>query len=238
MTATIDAGLVHSWMSHAAVALHDACPLLTELDAARGDADHGYNMDRGFRAISDALDAAPSVTAEQALLTSAAVLRKTMGGTTGPLWATALRRIGKALGPGDPATPEQLAAALQAAGDGVADIGEAREGDNTMLDAIYPAARALHAGVAAGDGLLVALQAAATAATSGAQATAERAATKGRASYLGDRAIGKPDPGATSAAIVIVALYDAAVDDADHPPAPNTPPPTLPTGSHQQDATT
>lgn len=217
MTVTIDARFINSWMSYAADALHDACPLLTELDAARGDADHGFNMDRGFRAISDALTAAPPATADQALLAAAAVLRKTMGGTTGPLWATALRRIGKALGPTDPATPEQLAAAVQAAGDGVADIGEAREGDNTMLDAIYPAARALQARLNDGADLVTALAAAATAAEAGAQATAERAAAKGRASYLGDRAIGRPDPGATSAALVIAALYDAARDDADHP---------------------
>jgi dihydroxyacetone kinase-like protein len=207
----VDAALIIAWMNEAAEQLHTACPYLTELDAARGDADHGVNMDRGFRAIADALTADPPTSGGRAMLSAAAVLRKTMGGTTGPLWSVALRRIGKTLGDDDPAEPAVLAAALRAAADGVSAIGEAQEGENTMLDAMYPAARAMATRVDEGASLSAALADAAQAATEGALATADRAATKGRASYLGERAIGQPDPGATSASLVITALHGVVV---------------------------
>lgn len=203
---TIDASLVLAWMNIAADDLHDACPALTDLDAARGDADHGVNMERGFRAIASALTADPPASAGQCLTVAAAVLRKTMGGTTGPLWATALRRAGKTLSAQEPNEPATLALSLFAAADAVAEIGGAKEGDNTMLDALYPAARAMKSALDAGMNLATSVTAASTAAAEGAAGTAHRIATKGRASYLGQRGVGHADPGATSAAIVVHAL--------------------------------
>src|SRR3954466_15013980 len=97
MTTTIDAAFTVAWMNAAATALDEACPLLTELDAARGDADHGVNMQRGFAAIAAQLEQEPPATAGDALLSAAKVLRRTMGGTSGPLWSAALRRAGKTL---------------------------------------------------------------------------------------------------------------------------------------------
>jgi dihydroxyacetone kinase-like protein len=198
---TLDA----AWMCAAAEALDAACPLLTELDAARGDADHGVNMRRGFGAIAKQLDEEPPTSAGAALLTGAKVLRRTMGGTSGPLWSAALRRAGRTLAD----DPDGLAAALAAAAAAVAEIGGAQEGDNTMLDALLPAARELERQLAHEVPLPEAVEAAAVAAEAGAASTASRRATKGRASYLGDRGVGAPDPGATSAAIVVRALASA-----------------------------
>ncbi|MER6528621.1 dihydroxyacetone kinase subunit DhaL [Streptomyces sp. NPDC001508] len=206
---TIDARLIVTWLSLAADDLHEACPRLTELDAARGDADHGVNMDRGFRAIADDLAARPPSSAAAALLQAAGVLRKVMGGTTGPLWATALRRAGKSLEDDHSHGAGSIADALFAAAEAVSDIGGAREGDNTMLDALLPAARALQQQHQAGSTLPEACVAATAAADEAAGATSKRVARKGRASYLGERGIGTPDPGAVSTAVVIGALGKA-----------------------------
>lgn len=216
--ALIDAAFVTAWMDAAAEELQRATPYLTELDAARGDADHGVNMERGFRAIADRLHAHAPTSSGQALLDAAGVLRKTMGGTTGPLWAVALRRAGKTLGTTHPASPTDLANALLGAGVAISEVGGAQEGDNTMLDALLPAARAMADALAHGQDLPTALTRATDAAQAGAADTADRVATKGRASYLGERAIGQPDPGATSAAIVVAALRTALQNTFTTPP--------------------
>lgn len=212
---TVDADFVDAWMRASARALHEACPYLTELDSQRGDADHGVNMERGFGAIVAALDDAAGTGAAPAsgadvLALAAATLRRIMGGTTGPLWTMALRRAGKALEGGEPNSPADLAAALAAAGEGVAELGEASEGENTLLDSLLPAARTLAASLDAGTEPLAALTEAKLAAEAGAEATAGRIATKGRGSYLGERGASAADPGATSAAVVVAALETAA----------------------------
>jgi dihydroxyacetone kinase-like protein len=205
MTETLDAAFAIAWMNAAATALDEACPLLTELDAARGDADHGVNMQRGFAAIAAHLAQEPPTAAGDALLAAAKVLRRTMGGTSGPLWSAALRRAGKTL----TENPRTLADALAAGAAAVSEIGGADEGDNTMLDALLPAARSLERELATGATLQAAVAAAAAAADAGAAQTATRVAVKGRASYLGERGIGSADPGATSAAIVVRSLITA-----------------------------
>ena len=210
MTETpIDAAFAIAWMNAAAAALADACPRLTELDAARGDADHGVNMQQGFAAIAEQLGANPPGTVGEALIAGSNTLRRAMGGTSGPLWSAALRRAGKALAVADPAPATALADALAAAAAAVTELGGAAEGDNTMLDALLPAARALKQQLESDVPLPQAAQAASDAAEAGALATAQRVAAKGRASYLGERGLGNPDPGATSAAIIVRSLVDA-----------------------------
>jgi len=216
MNETLDTAFAVAWMNAAAAALDDACPLLTELDAARGDADHGVNMQRGFAAIAAHLAEATPASPGEALLASAKVLRGTMGGTSGPLWSAALRRAGKALGTQPRVPADALAEALNAAAAAVAEIGGAAEGENTMLDALLPAARALEQAFRNDATLTEAVQAAASAAEAGAAETASRVAVKGRASYLGERGVGNRDPGATSAAIIIRSLT-YAVARADDP---------------------
>ena len=128
---------------------------------------------------------------------------------SGPLWGTAFRRAGRALGDREELDGQDLVVALRAAVDGVVELGAAQPGDKTMVDALGPAVDALAAALDSGEPLEAALSAATKAAESGAKATVPLQARKGRASYLGERSIGHQDPGATSAALVIAALQRA-----------------------------
>ncbi len=194
------------WLTEASRLLHEARDELTELDAARGDADHGVNMDRGFKAVADALAEESFESPKAVLLHASAVLRRSMGGTSGPLWSAGLRRMGLALGAGPEVDSHLLGVALLDAAQGISELGGAKEGDNTMLDVLLPAGRELQERLEAGVPLLDAVERAGSDARRRAQATADRGSTKGRASYLGDRAIGAADPGAMSASIVLTAL--------------------------------
>lgn len=211
MSDTFDADLITEWMVNAADLLASACPQLTELDAALGDADHGVNMERGFGSIATALAGGPPTMPHEALLTAAAVLRKTMGGTSGALWAGALRRAGKALEAAGVFDDWALLDALEQAWAAVGELGGAREGDNTLLDAVLPATRTMRNRLEMGAPIHDAIRDAVRAAHAGAAATAERVARRGRASYVGERGLGTPDPGATSAAVVFEGLQAAIV---------------------------
>jgi dihydroxyacetone kinase-like protein len=129
-----------------------------------------------------------------------------VGGASGPLWGSGLRRAGRALGDAETVDGKQLATALDEAVAGIVELGLAAPGDATMVDALAPAARALHQAVNSGQSLGQSIGAAAKAARSGAEATVPLQARKGRASYLGPRSVGYQDPGATSAAIILEAL--------------------------------
>jgi len=201
---------IHAWMTLVAESVKDQRDYLTQLDAAIGDGDHGVNMDRGFDAVGKALAAqGDSLTPGKLLTVAGKTLVSTVGGASGPLWGTAFRRAGRALGDREELDGNDLVVALQAALDGVVELGAAQPGDKTMVDALGPAIEALTAALGAGDPLDRALAAASQAAEDGARATVPLQARKGRASYLGERSIGHQDPGATSAALVMAALQRA-----------------------------
>ena len=201
---------IHAWMTTIAESVKDRRDYLTQLDAAIGDGDHGVNMDRGFEAVGKALAAQDGSLSPGKLLTVAGkTLVSTVGGASGPLWGTAFRRAGRALGDREELGGEELVVALRAALDGVVELGAAQPGDKTMVDALTPAIDALQAALDAGKPLGEALAAATEAAEGGAKATVPLQARKGRASYLGERSIGHQDPGATSAALVMAALQRA-----------------------------
>ncbi|MCI0345611.1 MAG: dihydroxyacetone kinase subunit L [Chloroflexi bacterium] len=203
---------VRRWLAGAAELLHEQRDYLTQLDAAIGDADHGINMDRGFTAVVAELDGIDDSPAPGRLLTTAgATLVSTVGGASGPLWGTALRRAGRSLGDTDEFDLAGLATALEAALDGVVELGAAQEGDKTMVDALAPAVRALRDGVENGAEPGDTLEAARGASEQGMRDTVPLQASKGRASYLGERSIGHQDPGATSTALIIAALERAIV---------------------------
>jgi len=198
------------WLTEAEAQISAQSDYLTQLDAAIGDGDHGTNMRRGFDAVGKALAGQGDGTPPgQLLIVAGKTLVATVGGASGPLWGSALRRAGRALGDADAFDGSQLAFALDAAIEGVVELGAASVGDKTMVDALVPAARALHDALESGRPLEQAAQAAADAAREGAEATTPMQARKGRASYLGERSIGHQDPGATSAAIIIAALSRA-----------------------------
>jgi dihydroxyacetone kinase-like protein len=201
----VDAGTVKRWLEAAAASLREQRDYLTQLDAAIGDADHGTNMDRGFTAVVEKL---PDLDGPPGKLLTAAgsTLVSTVGGASGPLWGTALRRAGRTLGEATEFGAAELAAALEAALAGVIELGAAQEGDKTMVDALAPAVRAFRAEVDGGGDVAAALAAARTACEDGMRATTPLQALKGRASYLGERSIGHQDPGATSTALILAAL--------------------------------
>ena len=204
---TVHAQTITSWLTEAEEQIRAQSDYLTQLDAAIGDGDHGINMRRGFDAVGKALAAQGNgVPGGRLLIVAGKTLVATVGGASGPLWGSALRRAGRALGDAETFGGEQLAAALDAALEGVVELGAAAPGDKTMVDALTPATKTLHEALEAGLALDAALAAAAQAAATGAEATVPMQARKGRASYLGERSIGHQDPGATSAAIILAAL--------------------------------
>jgi phosphoenolpyruvate---glycerone phosphotransferase subunit DhaL len=201
---------IHAWMTTIAESVKDRRDYLTQLDAAIGDGDHGVNMERGFDAVGKALAAQDgSLPPGKLLAVAGKTLVSTVGGASGPLWGTAFRRAGRALGDREELDGQDLVVALRAALDGVVELGAAQPGDKTMVDALGPAIDALESTLAAGEPLEAALAAATAAAESGAKATVPLQARKGRASYLGERSIGHQDPGATSAALIMAALQRA-----------------------------
>ncbi|GAA2900672.1 dihydroxyacetone kinase subunit DhaL [Streptomyces mexicanus] len=196
----LDTDFFRRWMTAAAAFVDREADRLTALDSPIGDADHGSNLQRGFTAVRAALEKEAPDTPGAVLTLAGRLLISTVGGASGPLYGTLLRRTGKALGEEAEVSEEQLAQALRAGVEGVKTLGGAVPGDKTMVDALVPAVDAL------GDGFA----AARTAAEQGAEATTPLQARKGRASYLGERSIGHQDPGATSSALLIAALAEAA----------------------------
>ncbi|MEW5352237.1 MULTISPECIES: dihydroxyacetone kinase subunit DhaL [unclassified Streptomyces] len=196
----LDADFFRRWMTATAASVNREADRLTALDSPIGDADHGSNLQRGFTAVTAALEKEAPDTPGGILALAGRQLISTVGGASGPLYGTLLRRAGKTLGDAAEVNEEQLAEALRAGVDGVMKLGGAAPGDKTMVDALVPAVEAL------GDGFA----AARSAAEDGAGATIPLQARKGRASYLGERSIGHQDPGATSSALLIAALVTAA----------------------------
>lgn len=198
--ADLDAEFFRRWLTAAAAAVDREAGRLTELDSAIGDADHGANMQRGFAAVTAVLEKEEPATPGAVLALAGRQLISTVGGASGPLYGTLLRRTGKDLGDEPTVSRQRLAQALGAGVAAVAQLGGAQAGDKTMLDALLPAV----------DALVESFAAARDAAAQGALATVPLQARKGRASYLGERSIGHQDPGATSSALLIGALAEVA----------------------------
>jgi dihydroxyacetone kinase-like protein len=200
----VDATAVTSWLRAFAEDVAEARDVLTELDSAIGDADHGANLDRGMAAVVVAIDADPPTDAANALKTAGMTLVGTVGGASGPLYGTFFLRMAGEVA-GGPIDSHGLGRALRAGLAGVVARGRAEPGDKTMFDALAPACDAYDAALAAGSSLAEALAAAAQAAAAGRDATVPMLARKGRASYLGERSVGHQDPGATSTALLVTA---------------------------------
>jgi phosphoenolpyruvate---glycerone phosphotransferase subunit DhaL len=190
-----------SWVRSFASVIHDNAGLLTELDSAIGDADHGTNMDRGMTAAVAALDAG-GLDAPDALFKKVGMtLVSTVGGASGPLYGTFFLRVGGALQGVETVDAAALGAALHAGVEGILARGKAELDDKTMYDALAPALDAYDA--TAGEGIGPALAAAAAAAAVGRDRVTPLVARKGRASYLGERSADHQDPGATSATMML-----------------------------------
>jgi len=199
-----------SWIFTAAASIAGNATLLSDLDAAIGDGDHGANMNRGFSAVIAKLDATAAADLGVLFKTVGMTLLSTVGGAAGPLYGGFFLALAKQCAGKTELDGIEIGALLDA---GLADIqkrGKAELGDKTMVDALAPAIVAFKS---AGPDLKQATVAAAAAARAAAVDTAPMLARKGRASYLGERSIGHQDPGANSMALLLEALSTACAED-------------------------
>ncbi|MDX1613152.1 MAG: dihydroxyacetone kinase subunit DhaL [Candidatus Promineifilaceae bacterium] len=197
-----------TWLEETAAVLAENRAYLTQLDSPIGDADHGINMDRGFKKVSEKLPTVADKDIGNILKTTGMTLISSVGGASGPLYGTFFMRGGMAVDAKEELTGEDLATMLQAGVDGVVQRGRAKAGDKTMIDAWLPAMKTLHSQLEEGADTEEALRAAVAACEQGMKDTIPLVARKGRASYLGERSAGHQDPGATSSYLILKALLD------------------------------
>jgi dihydroxyacetone kinase-like protein len=197
-----------SWLQQLALVLQENREYLTQLDSAIGDADHGINMDRGFKAVAEKLPTQAEMDIGSILKLVGTTLVSTVGGASGPLYGTAFLRAGMAMAGKRELYEADYIALLEAALEGIKARGKAQPGEKTMLDALAPALAAARAAEAEHPGLVEITRRASEAAEAGMKATIPLVATKGRASYLGERSAGHQDPGATSSWLILKTLAD------------------------------
>jgi dihydroxyacetone kinase-like protein len=182
---------------------------LTDLDSAVGDGDFGISLDRGFTAVKAELSAKPPADLKAVFQNTATVLIKSMGGSSGPLIGTLFLRAGATVADKSELRPADVVALFQAGVEGMQQRGKAERGDKTMMDAWLPAVDAMRGALEAGGGLTEVLERGTAAAEAGAEATKTMSARKGRASYIGERSVGHPDPGAIAVAMMLNAAAEA-----------------------------
>ncbi len=181
--------------------------LLSEIDGATGDGDHGINMAKGFRLVIERLSGS-TFDLRQGFVTIGDTLLGDIGGSMGPLYGSFFTEMADALDGADSLDRDRLSAMLAAGEAAITDLGEARPGDKTLIDVLTPARLAYDAAVAAGEefpGCLRALQAASA---SGLESTRDMVARLGRAARLGERSRGTLDAGACSCNLILQALAD------------------------------
>jgi dihydroxyacetone kinase-like protein len=195
----MDGGLASALIDATAAAIAAHAEELTRLDQAIGDGDHGANLHRGFQAIAAQRDALAGLGLGAALQKAGMVLVTTVGGASGPLYGSLLMGMGKALQAGQ-GPSEAFAEGIES----VKRRGKSDVGAKTMLDVLVPALAALRAG----GGRAAMLAELRRTAEASREATRPMQATRGRASFLGERSIGHVDPGAASSCLLIQAVCD------------------------------
>jgi phosphoenolpyruvate---glycerone phosphotransferase subunit DhaL len=205
---TITRDDVINWVNEYGRVVAENKDYLTQLDSAIGDADHGANMDRGFKAALSKLPTVADKDIGTLLKSVGMTLVQTVGGAGGPLYGTFFMQAGTATANKMELTLADWSAALEAALNGVVARGKAQLNDKTMVDALTPASNALKQAVTDGIDQSEALRRSAAAAEQGMKDTIPLVARKGRASYLGERSAGHQDPGATSSYLLLKAAAD------------------------------
>ena len=201
---------IMSWLERVADVLHEQAPYLTQLDSAIGDADHGSNMDRGFSAVRDKFPVMATMDIAMQLKTVSSTLVSTVGGASGPLYGTAFLRASTVSAGKQELSSADLVAMLDAFLGGIVARGKAQPGEKTIVDALAPATKSAREALEQGKDFAEITACAALAAEEGMKATIPMLATKGRASYLGERSIGHQDPGATSSWLILRSLAEVA----------------------------
>lgn len=198
-----------TWVKACAAVIEENRVYLTDLDAAIGDADHGANMDRGFKAVLTKLPDVSDKDIGTIFKTVGMTLISTVGGAGGPLYGTFFLQIGMKTAGKMELNLADWTEALDAALNGVVMRGKAELGDKTMVDALTPAINALKQAIQDETPFDAALDLSAQAARIGMESTIPLVARKGRASYLGERSAGHQDPGATSSYLILKTAADA-----------------------------
>jgi phosphoenolpyruvate---glycerone phosphotransferase subunit DhaL len=206
---SITAPGIRRWIAAYAETIAEHREELVALDRAIGDADHGTNMDRGFKKAVEKLEAVQGDDIGAMLKAVGMALISSVGGAAGPLYGTLFLQMGMATAGRSELDLDGWTDALEAGVKGVQARGKAEPGDKTMLDALLPAVAALETARASGGELAAALQQSAEAAAEGMRQTIPLEAHKGRASYLGPRSVGHQDPGATSSHLLIESAASA-----------------------------
>ena len=201
------------WLATVAAVTEENQELLTQLDAAIGDAEHGISMARGFKKVAEQLREAGDKDISSILKTCGMTLVSTMGGAGGLLFGTLFMDGSRELAGKQELGTADVAAFFRAGLAGVSKRGGAQPGDKTMIDALSPAVASLERSVSAGLSPAEAIGEAAAAARQGMTGTTDMVARKGRASYLGERSRGHQDAGATSLYFIIKALADTVSGD-------------------------
>lgn len=194
------------WLQTFATIIEQNKDYLTQLDAAIADADHGINMDRGFKKVMIQLPSLADQDIGSILKTVSMILISSIGGASGPLYGTLFLKASAAVAGKQELTNEDMVSLLGAGLDGVLTRGKAQLGDKTMLDVLSPAISTFQQAVSEGKDTLEAMQQAVAAADVAMKDTIPMLAKKGRASYLGERSIGHQDPGATSSYLMLKSL--------------------------------
>lgn len=197
------------WLQLTAAVMEEQRNFLTELDAAIGDADHGINMDRGFKKVMEKLPAVEQKDIGSILRETALALISSVGGASGPLYGTFFMKAGAVAAGREQLNDGELSCLLRAGVEAVIERGRAKVGDKTMVDALVPAIDTLEGALEEGMDIKEALKRAVASAQREMKNTIPMIAKKGRASYMGERSIGHQDPGATSAWLLLKALFDA-----------------------------
>ena len=197
-----------NWVKAVAAIIGENSAYLTQLDAAIGDADHGANMDRGFKAVMNKLPEISDKDIGTIWKTVGMTLISTVGGAGGPLYGTFFLQAGMKTAGKMELNLADWTEALEAALSGVIMRGKAELGDKTMVDALTPAVAALKQSVSENEPINKALELSAAAARQGMEGTIPLVARKGRASYLGERSAGHQDPGATSSYLILKTAAD------------------------------
>ncbi len=183
---------------------------LTELDNVIGDGDHGINMDRGFQAVKKQMPTYTDLEVDGILKDVGKQLMKVVGGSAGPLYGSAFKKAGVYLKGKTEVSMDDFIGMMDTSIEQIQKLGHAVEGEKTMLDAMIPATKAMKESYAADGDYKKALEAGVAAAEAGVEYTKTIIATKGRASYLGERSIGHQDPGATSFTLMLKDVSDLA----------------------------
>ncbi|MBW4671445.1 MAG: dihydroxyacetone kinase subunit L [Cyanomargarita calcarea GSE-NOS-MK-12-04C] len=195
------------WLRAFATVVEENKQYLTGLDAAIGDADHGINMDRGFKKVITQLPSVADKDIGSILKTVSMTLISSIGGASGPLYGTLFLRASASVAGKQELTTEDMLEMLQAGLDGVLSRGKAHLGDKTMIDALSPAVEAFRQAVGEGKDMPEAMEKTVKAGEQGMKDTIPMLAKKGRASYLGERSMGHQDPGATSCYLMLNSLF-------------------------------